>query len=164
ILKKYEPTLSVTVLEKERFPRYHIGESTIPAANPVFRDLEVYDDFDRAGFVRKMGITFVWGRDRTPWDADYLKLGEVRDSLGGSQSLNVVGQDFTRLLRRTAERDETFNAFNVRRAEFDHLLLNRARDFGADVREGTRVSKVLRDKEGRIEGAEWENERGERGV
>ncbi|HVK65633.1 MAG TPA: tryptophan 7-halogenase, partial [Polyangium sp.] len=41
ILKKYEPNLSVTVLEKARFPRYHIGESLIPALNPVLRDLGI---------------------------------------------------------------------------------------------------------------------------
>ena len=41
IARKYDPSLSITVLEKERFPRYHIGESTIPAANGVVRDLGV---------------------------------------------------------------------------------------------------------------------------
>jgi flavin-dependent dehydrogenase len=164
ILKKYEPHLSVTVLEKARFPRYHIGESMIPAANPVLRDLEIYDDLGRAGFVRKMGITFVWGQDRTPWDADYLKLGEVRLPESGAQVINVLGQDFTKLLRRHAERDETFNAWNVRRAEFDDLVLRRARDFGADVREGTRATHVRRDAEGRPTSVDWEDDRGESGT
>jgi len=143
ILKKYEPRVSVTLLEKARFPRYHIGESTIPAANPVLRDLEIYDEMGRQGFVRKMGITFVWGQDRTPWDADYLKLGEVRLPESGTQVINVLGQDFSRLLRRHAERDETFNAFNVRRADFDHLLLKHAQKLGAEVREEWEAIDVI---------------------
>ena len=61
ILRKYAPSLSVTVLEKERFPRWRIGESTIPVANAVFRDLEVLEKLERSSFVKKMGITFVWG-------------------------------------------------------------------------------------------------------
>ncbi|UQA57816.1 NAD(P)/FAD-dependent oxidoreductase [Polyangium aurulentum] len=164
ILKKYEPGLRVTVLEKARFPRYHIGESLIPAANPVLRDLELYDEMDRSRFVRKMGITFVWGRDREPWDADYLKLGDVRVSDGGARILNVVGQDFTKLLRRPSERDETFNAWNVRRAEFDAMLLERARAFGAEVREGTKATRVERDAEGRVTGVTWSDDQGNAGL
>ncbi|MDC0743938.1 NAD(P)/FAD-dependent oxidoreductase [Polyangium mundeleinium] len=163
ILKKYEPNLSVTVLEKARFPRYHIGESLIPALNPVLRDLGIYDDLGRAGFIRKMGITFVWGRDRTPWDADYLKLGDVRVH-EGAEVLNVLGQDFSKLLRRPEERDETFNAFNVRRAEFDHMIMNRARDFGADVREGTRGKTIHKDEHGRVTGVDWEDDQGREGT
>ena len=39
LVKKYAPELRVTLLEQAHFPRYHIGESTIPAANNVLRDL-----------------------------------------------------------------------------------------------------------------------------
>ena len=74
ILRKYAPNVSVTVLERDRFPRWRIGESTIPVANAVFRDLEVLDQLERSTFVKKMGITFVWGRDRNPWDADFLEV------------------------------------------------------------------------------------------
>lgn len=165
ILRKYAPGLAVTVLEKEHFPRWHIGESTIPVANAVFRDLEVYDALERSTFVKKMGITFVWGRDRTPWDADYLEL-ERRVSGGepGREIINVVGQDFSKLLGRSSRRDTPFTAFNVRRAEFDKMLLDQARAFGADVREGTRVTKVLRDAGGRVEAVRWENDKGQEGT
>ncbi|HZF53856.1 MAG TPA: NAD(P)/FAD-dependent oxidoreductase [Polyangiaceae bacterium] len=161
IAKKYAPGLQVTVLEKERFPRYHIGESTIPAANPVFRDLEVQEKLQKT-FVRKMGITFIWGRDRTPWDADYLKLGHIGEA--GGTVINVLGQDFSKLLRKPAERDETFSAVNVRRAEFDKILLDQARAFGADVREGTRATSVRRGPAGEVEAVEWENDAGNSGV
>jgi clorobiocin biosynthesis protein Clo-hal len=162
IARKYAPGQSITVLEKDRFPRYHIGESTIPASNPVLRDLEVYDKIQRT-FVRKMGITFIWGKDRTPWDADYLKLGRIEGDQGGAV-INVLGQDFSKLLRRPSERDETFSAVNVRRAEFDKILLDQARAFGADVREGTRATAVRRAATGAVEGIEWEDEAGRTGV
>jgi flavin-dependent dehydrogenase len=163
IAKKYAPGLALTLLEKERFPRYHIGESTIPAANPVFRDLEVYDRLQRT-FVKQMGITFIWGRDRTPWDADYLKLGRIDGGGGGGHVINVLGQDFGKLLRRPSERDTTFSAVNVRRAEFDQILLDQARAFGADVREGTRATGVHRDAKGAVEAVAWEDDTGARGV
>src|SRR5262249_43101673 len=146
----YAPRLSITLLEKDHFPRYHIGESLIPACNPVLRDLEVYDRVQRT-FVKKMGITFIWGKDREPWDADYLKLGDIDAGLPGRHVINVLGQDFTRLLRRREERDTTYAAVNVRRAEFDKMLLDQARAFGVDVREGTRAVRVRRDARGAVE-------------
>jgi len=51
----------VLVLEKERFPRYHIGESLVPGCLRVFDALGVRDLIDRAGFVVKRGVTFRWG-------------------------------------------------------------------------------------------------------
>lgn len=162
IVRKYAPGLNVVVLEKERFPRYHIGESTIPASNPVLRDLEVYDKVQKT-FVRKMGITFIWGKDRAPWDADYLKLGRIAGQQGGAV-INVLGQDFSKLLRRPSERDETFSAVNVRRAEFDKILLDQARAFGADVREGTRAVNVRKNPRGAVEAVEWEDDEGGAGV
>lgn len=165
ILRKYAPSLSVTLLEKERFPRWRIGESTIPVANAVFRDLEVLDKLERSTFVKKMGITFIWGRDRTPWDADYLDLErKVSGGAPGDEIINVVGQDFSRLLRRSSRVDTPFTAFNVRRAEFDELLLNQARAFGAEAREGTRATKVRRGASGRVEAVEWEDDKGASGV
>ncbi|MEK7393761.1 MAG: tryptophan 7-halogenase, partial [Fibrobacterota bacterium] len=84
IVKKHNPALNVAVLEQARFPRYHIGESPIPAANNVLRELEIYEGLERSTFVKKMGIVFIWGEDRTPWSADYLLLREVPTEAGGS--------------------------------------------------------------------------------
>jgi flavin-dependent dehydrogenase len=147
IVKKYAPGLRVTLLEKARFPRYHIGESTIPVANTVFRDLEVHERLAASGAIKKIGITFVWGADRTPWNADYLIL---RDRTGAGpdqapeqppeQPIDVVGQDFAGL--RRAPQAEPFTAFNVRRDQFDALLLDQARAFGVAVHEGVRATAV----------------------
>jgi clorobiocin biosynthesis protein Clo-hal len=165
IARKYAPDLRLTVLEAARFPRYHIGESTIPVANAVLRDLEVYDTLERAGTIRKIGIVFVWGRDRIPWNADYLRLHEIPSASGKSHVIDVLGQDFERMFAdKKTPRDTPFKAFNVKRADFDDLLLKRARDFGAEVREGTRVTALLTDAQGRTEGVRWEDDQGRTGV
>jgi flavin-dependent dehydrogenase len=164
IVKKYAPGASVVVLEKARFPRWHIGESTIPVANGVFKDLEVYDAMLESTFVKKMGVTFVWGRDRIPWSADYLTLGKHTANRGQNDVLEVTGQDFSALLGPGNTRDTPYSAFNVRRAEFDKMLLDRTKAFGADVREGTMAREVLRDAEGRVTAVRWEDDRGRSGI
>lgn len=164
ITKKHAPSVRVTVLEQARFPRYHIGESTIPAANNVFREMGVMEALERSDFVKKMGITFVWGRDRRPWNADYLRLSEVPMGQDGNDVIDVTGQDFRGVVDRFGYLDTPVTAFNVRRAEFDQLLLDQARAFGAVVREGTRAVGVLRDREGRIEGVRWTDDTGRTGT
>jgi flavin-dependent dehydrogenase len=164
IAKKYAPALNVAVLEMARFPRYRIGESTIPAANNVFRDLEIYEALERTDFVKKMGIVFVWGENRQPWSADYLRLREVKTPDGLACTIDVTGQDFRGVIDRLGYLETPVTAFNVRRAEFDQLLLDQSRHFGADVREGTQVTEILRDAGGRIEGVRWKDDRGRSGT
>ena len=163
LVRKYAPRLKVCLLEQARFPRYHIGESTIPAANGVLRDLEVFEALERSTFVKKMGVVFVWGRNRKPWNADFLRLRGVRDPGGAGEIVDVTGQEFRTLLGELHCRETPFTGFNVRRAEFDELLLNQARGFGVEVREGTRVTSVLRDRTGQVEGVRWTNDRGRSG-
>ena len=158
IVKKYSPETKLILLEKEHFPRWHIGESTIPVANGVFRDLEIYDAILNANFVKKMGVTFVWGQNRSPWTADYLTLKTITNKIGQTDIIDVTGQDLSELGQESLKQ-EPFTAFNVRRAEFDNLLLDRARKFGADVREGTTATKVLRDEEKYVKAVTWRNDR-----
>ncbi len=168
VVRKYSPDATVTVLEKSRFPRWHIGESTIPVANAVLRDMGVFEQLESdPSVIKKMGVTYIWGRDRKPWSADYLKLREARDAAGaagGQTVIDVCGQDFSELMRRAEIRDTPFTAFHVRRDEFDHLLLNRSRELGTDVREGTRMTEVLRDGAGAVCGVRWEDDAGREGV
>lgn len=160
ILKKYAPDVSVTLLDRDRHPRHRVGESTIPVINAVLRDLEIFDDCYDGRFVRKMGITFVWGKDRKPWDADYLEIGKVE---GDGHQINVVGQDFSALMRQEMRRDIPLTAVNVRRDIFDKMLHDKAREFGAEVREGTTVSKILRDADGAVCGVDWRDDEGGEG-
>ena len=64
--------VSVLLLERERFPREHIGESLVPASIPILEELGVLPAVEAAGFLTKWGATMVWGSDPTPWS---LALG-----------------------------------------------------------------------------------------
>src|SRR5262245_65893779 len=59
--------LRVVVLERERFPRYHIGESLLSATLPIVDAVGATEQIERHGFLRKPGGTFQWGRQADPW-------------------------------------------------------------------------------------------------
>lgn len=103
----------VLVLEKEHFPRFHIGESLLPYNRRIFEEMGVLPALEAAGFPRKFGAQFHLGN--------------------ASKSLKLVFKDgsFTR--------EES--AFQVERSIFDHILLKHAGASGAEVREGWTVSK-----------------------
>jgi flavin-dependent dehydrogenase len=103
----------VLVLEKEHFPRFHIGESLLPYNRRIFDEMGVLPALEAAGFPRKFGAQFHLGN--------------------ASKSLKLVFKDgsFTR--------EES--AFQVERSLFDHILLKHAGASGAVVREGWTVSK-----------------------
>src|ERR1041384_761235 len=102
----------VLVLEKEHFPRFHIGESLLPYNHLLFEELGVLPALIAAGFPRKLGAQF--------------HLGNAAKSL----KLIFSNGCFT---RATA-------AFQVERSVFDHILLKHARTSGVEVREGWTVS------------------------
>jgi flavin-dependent dehydrogenase len=103
----------VLVLEKEIFPRFHIGESLLPYNRAILEELGLTETLNQQGFPRKFGAQF------------YIA--------NGSKSVKFVfGQGvFTR---------ET-ETIQVERANFDHILLKNARAKGADVREGWTVTR-----------------------
>ncbi|MCC7540881.1 MAG: tryptophan 7-halogenase [Deltaproteobacteria bacterium] len=111
---------SVIVLEKERFPRFHIGESLLPRSLEVFAHLGVLDELEQT-FLRKPGARFLCSATRRT--NQYL----FRDAFGGGFPY----------------------AFQVPRADFDHVLLKHAARLGADVREQTEVTEIVRDDRGR---------------
>jgi flavin-dependent dehydrogenase len=102
----------ILVLEKERFPRYHIGESLIPGCLRVFDVLGVRDEVERAGFVVKRGVSFLWGGDRD-WTISFDE-----------------------------QRADPNYAFHVDRSRFDEILVANARRLGADVRDGVAVRDI----------------------
>ena len=115
------------LLERERFPREHVGESLLPASIPVLDDLGVLPEVERAGFLPKWGATMVWGKEDTPWSW-YFKETNRRHP----------------------------HAYQVWRPQFDGLLLDNSRKHGADVREGCRVLEVL-SEQGRVNGVRYRN-------
>jgi FAD-dependent halogenase len=65
----------VLLLEREAFPRHHIGESMLPASLELLDAVGALDDVRDAGFPVKRGGVFVWGRSREPW---LFRFGERR--------------------------------------------------------------------------------------
>jgi len=111
---------SVLLLEKEVFPRFHIGESLLPYNQTLLRELGVLPDVLAAGFPRKTGAQFYLG-----------------NGAGSTQFIFANGR-FTR---------ET-ETVQVERSRFDHILLKHARKEGADVREGWQVQNYTSDATG----------------
>jgi flavin-dependent dehydrogenase len=110
----------VLVLEKEKFPRFHIGESLLPYNRGLFEEMGVLPKLEAAGLFRKWGAQFHIGN--------------------GSKKLKLV-------FRRGRFTKEP-SAFQVERATFDHLLLQHAAASGAEVREECSVTGFkLNDKD-----------------
>ena len=163
IAARYAPEASIVVLEKARFPRWRIGESTIPVANTVLRELGVYDELYQGGAVKKVGITFVWGADRIPWNADYLQIAGDGEQLGPQRTIDVLGQDLSTFSDRFLPSRMPFVGFNVERSRFDRMLLERARVLGAECREGVGVTEILRSN-GAVCGVRYRDDRGVEGT
>jgi FADH2-dependent halogenase len=107
----------VLMLEKEVFPRFHIGESLLPYNRALFDELGVMPALEAAGFPRKFGAQFHLGN-------------------GGKAAKFVFRQG-----RFTREPE----AIQVERAKFDHILLKHASSSGAEVREGWTASRFSAD-------------------
>lgn len=108
----------VLVLEREKFPRYHIGESLIPFTYHPLERLGLIPKLRASVFQKKYSVVFVQpdGRASQPF---YF---------------------FTRY-----DRDTVAQTWQVLRSEFDLMLLNHARDRGAAVSEQTTVTDLLRE-------------------
>ena len=103
----------VVVLEREKFPRFHIGESLLPFSTQTFDRLGVREKLDRT-FLPKYG-------------------GEIVAACG-TRGVKFYFKDGFR-----SRRDR---AYQVTRSEFDKLLLDHSRENGAEVREETEVKKI----------------------
>ena len=108
---------SVELFERERFPRFHIGESLIPETYWVLQRLNMLPKMQKSHFVKKYSVQFVSpsGKGSAPfyfWNTNPHEC---------SQTWQVV------------------------RSEFDHMMLNNAREHGVKAHEGVRVLDVLFD-------------------
>lgn len=125
----------VLVLEKEKFPRYHIGESLLPFGYFPLKRIGMIERMKASHFTKKYAVQFV--------------------SRDGKQSSPFY---FHKHLDH-----EAAITWQVRRSEFDQMLLENAREKGAEVREQTEATAVLRE-DGRVcgvrarsaDGAEYE--------
>jgi len=115
----------VLLLEREKFPRYHIGESLIPFTFHPLQRLGLIEKMRKSHFVKKYSVCFVTqdGKSSQP----FYFLNRYDES--------TVAQ-----------------TWQVLRSEFDQLLLDNAREKGVEVHEETRVQELLRDESGHVTG------------
>jgi len=130
LLKKYDPKLSVLIVEKEQFPRDHVGESQLPAVCQVLDEMGCWDKVEAADFPVKIGASYTWGKTTTPWDFEFVPLDRVPD-------------DAPRPEKYDGWRLQT--AFQVDRAVYDKILLDHAEELGCEVLMPTRAVKVNRE-------------------
>jgi len=103
----------VIVFEREKFPRFHIGESLLPFSVQTFDRLGVREKLDRA-FLPKFG-------------------GEIMAACG-TRAIKFYFKDGFR-----SQRDR---AYQVTRSDFDKVLLDHSRENGAEVREETEIERL----------------------
>lgn len=104
--------IEVVLLERDRFPRYHIGESLLTSAVPMLEFVGLRERVEARGFVRKHGGYFTLKEGAAPGHIDFRQASVYQHS------------------------------YQVIRSEFDHLLLQHAAESGARVFEETTVTSV----------------------
>lgn len=125
--------LRVVLCERERFPRFHIGESLLPYSVPLLEELGVWPTLQSHGFQEKFGGDFLFEPGGSRFRIEFAEGIEPR-------------------------RDR---ALHVRRAELDRILLDHAASEGVEVRSETRVSEIVFDED-RAVGARIEGPSGSR--
>jgi FADH2-dependent halogenase len=91
---------TVVVLERERFPRFHIGESQLPWTNEILRALGVRDTIAASGFVEKWGASFRGPDGPEERYADFQFARETPTP----QTFQVLREKFDEILLRHAEK------------------------------------------------------------
>lgn len=116
----------VLLVEKESLPVYKIGESLLPATiHGICGMLGVAEELKNHKFIRKLGGTFRWGKNKDPWTFAF------------AESSRFPGP--------------TSYAYQVERIKFDAILLDNAKRKGVEVREQHRVQDVVL-RDGRVAG------------
>ena len=121
----------VRLFERERFPRFHIGESLIPETYWVLKRLNMLPKMQQSPFVKKFSVQFI--------------------NANGKLSAPFYFWD--------NKPHECSQTWQVVRSEFDKMMLDNAREHGVDVHEGTRVLDVIFD-DGRATGVRIKREDG----
>ena len=122
----------VQLFERDHFPRFHIGESLIPETYWVLKRLNMLPKMKKSHFVNKHSVQFI---------NEHGKLSEP-------------------FYFHDNKPHECSQTWQVRRSEFDTMMLQNAREHGVDVYEGVRILEVLFEGS-RAVGVKLMNEEGE---
>ena len=122
----------VVLIEREKFPRYHVGESLIPFTYEPLKRLGLIPKLKSSHFVKKYSVLFVQpdGRSSQPF---YFSTRYDPETVA--------------------------QTWQVLRSEFDEMLLDNAREKGAVVREETAVTELLQEN-GRVSGVRTSDRQG----
>jgi len=107
--------VKVALFERETFPRFHIGESLIPETYWVLKRLNMLPKMQQSHFVKKYSVQFV----------------------------NAQGKESAPFYFWDNKPHECSQTWQVVRSEFDHMLLENAREHGVEAQEGVRVIDVI---------------------
>ena len=122
------------IIEKDTFPRFHIGESMTGEAGAVMRRLGLGEEMQKREYPIKLGVK-VWGT-------------------GGKNAW------FVRVRGRDANNEQfDQSTWQVRRSTFDKMMLDTAVDRGAELIRGTAVKPLLTD-DGAVRGVQVRTEDG----
>lgn len=111
--------VSVGLFERERFPRFHIGESLIPETYWVLKRLDMLSKMQVSPFVKKFSVQFV----------------------------NSVGKESAPFYFHDNKPHECSQTWQVVRSEFDQMMLENAREHGVEAYERVHVLEVIFDGE-----------------
>jgi len=109
--------LKVALFEREKFPRFHIGESLIPETYWVLKRLNMLEKMQQSRFVKKYSVQFI--------------------NANGKLSAPFYFWD--------NKPHECSQTWQVVRSEFDQMMLDNAREHGVDAHDGIHVVEVLFD-------------------
>jgi flavin-dependent dehydrogenase len=124
---------SVLVLEKEKFPRYHIGESLMPYCWYTLHRLGLVEQMNERAFTKKYSVQFVTADGRQSQPFYFFQHYDHPSAV----------------------------TWQIERSEFDHMMLDNARSNGAEVLELTPVRRTVKDETGRVIGVEATSANGE---
>ena len=110
----------VLIIEKESFPRFHIGESLLPSGNQIFRDIGIWNKIENAGFIKKWGGEFTYG------DGSNMVYNKFSNGL-------IKGLDYS---------------YQVERSKFDQILLDHACESGCELHQAAQVIDIKKQGEG----------------
>jgi flavin-dependent dehydrogenase len=113
-----EQGLRVLVLEREKFPRYHIGESLLPFTSYPLKRLGLLDKMRQSGFVKKYSVQFVSPSGRASEPFYFSTRYEM----------------------------EVAPTWQVLRSEFDLMVMEHARAKGAEVLEEITVTELIQEE------------------
>ncbi|KAF8177577.1 putative halogenase [Mycena galopus ATCC 62051] len=125
----------VTLLERDHFPRYHIGESMLPSCRPFMRFVGAEQKVVDHGFRVKVGAALKFNQTKREGYTDFINP------------------------------DPNKAAWNVERAEFDEILLRNAAENGVRVIEGVSVGtiKFSAENDKQPVAADWKSDTGSSG-